>query len=136
MTLMGMGMLALATGDAEEGRRRFDEAQAIYARIDDGPGLQGVPLNLASFELDHGDPRRAAALFERCLEVCRAQGIDRDRGWASTGLVEAALALGDSERARTGLGTALRLFDASGDRRGARHAEHLRERLDTSAGAV
>jgi predicted ATPase/Tfp pilus assembly protein PilF len=133
MTVMGMGMLALATGDPEEGARRFDEAQAIYARIDDGPGLQGVPLNLASFELDHGDPRRAAALFERCLEVCRAQGIDRDRGWASTGVAEAAIALGDNERARTGIERALALFNASGDRRGAGHAERLRERLDTSA---
>jgi predicted ATPase/DNA-binding SARP family transcriptional activator len=135
MTLMGMGMLALAVGDVDEGERRFDEAQAIYARIDDGPGLQGVPLNLASFELDHGDPRRAAQLFERCLEVCRAQGMDRDRGWASAGVAEAAIALGDGERARTGIDTALALFGASGDRRGARHAEQLRERLDTPAAA-
>jgi tetratricopeptide (TPR) repeat protein len=135
MTLMGMGMLALASGDADEGERRFDEAQAIYERIDDGPGLQGVPLNLASFELDHGDPRRAAALFERCLEVCRAQGMDRDRGWASTGVAEASIALGDGERARTGIETALALFKASGDQRGARHAERLRARLDTPAAA-
>ena len=135
MTVMGMGMLALATGDRDEGRRRFEEAQAIYSRIDDGPGLQGVPLNLASFELDNGDPRRAAALFERCLELCRAQGLDRDRGWASTGVAEAAITLGDRERARIGIDTALRLFNASGDGRGARHAEHLRARLDTSARA-
>jgi predicted ATPase len=135
MTLMGMGMLALTSGDPEEGGRRFDEAQAIYARIDDGPGLQGVPLNLASFELDHGDPRRAAALFERCLEVCRAQGINRDRGWASTGLAEASITLGDVDRARGALGRARALFDESGDRRGERHAERLLERLDTSARA-
>jgi predicted ATPase/DNA-binding SARP family transcriptional activator len=135
MTLMGMGMLALAVGDADEGERRFDEAQAIYARIDDGPGLQGVPLNLASFALDHGDPRRAAQLFERCLEVCRAQGMDRDRGWASAGVAEAAIALGDGERARKAIHTALALFNASGDRRGTRHAEQLRERLDTPAAA-
>jgi predicted ATPase/DNA-binding SARP family transcriptional activator len=133
MTLMGMGMLALTSGDADEGRRRFDEAQAIYARIDDGPGLQGVPLNLASFELDHGDPRRAAQLFDRCLEVCRAQRMHRDRGWASTGVAEAAIALGESERARAGIDAALALFTASGDRRGARHAERLRGRLDTPA---
>ena len=135
MTLMGMGMLALQAGDGDEGRRLIDEANALYVRIDDGPGLQGVPLNLGAFELDGGDPERARALFERCIEVCRTQGLDRHRGWAPAGLAEAAIALGDRERASAAIDDALAFFEASGDRRGALYAGRLRERLGGLAAA-
>jgi predicted ATPase/DNA-binding SARP family transcriptional activator len=133
MTLMGMGLLALYAGEGDEGRRLIDEANATYVRIDDGPGIQGVPLNLGAFELDQGDPERAYALLERCVEVSRAQGIGRHRGWASAELAEAAITLGDGDRARPALDDALALFEAAGDRRGVRRAAALRERLGALA---
>ncbi len=133
MTLMGMGLLALHAGDGDEGRRLIDEAHATYVRIDDGPGIQGVPLNLGAFELDHGDPERAYALLERCVEVSRAQGIGRHRGWASAELAEAAIALGDGDRAGPAIDDASALFEAAGDRRGVRRAAALSERLGALA---
>jgi tetratricopeptide (TPR) repeat protein len=135
MTLMGMGMLALQTGDDDEGRRLIDEAYAIYVRIDDGPGLMGVPLNLANFALDGGDPRRAVELYGRSIALWREQGLARHRGWASTGVAEAAIAIGEPERVRPAVEDALALFDASGDRRGTRHALALLERAGLAAEA-
>jgi predicted ATPase/DNA-binding SARP family transcriptional activator len=133
MTLMGMGLLALHAGEGDEGRRLIDEAQATYVRIDDGPGIQGVPLNLGAFELDHGDPERACALLERCVELCRTQGMSRHRGWASAEAAEAAIALGDGDRARPAIDDAVALFEAAGDRRGVRRAAQLRARLGALA---
>jgi tetratricopeptide (TPR) repeat protein len=135
MTLMGIGMLALHAGERDEGRRLIDEAHDIYVRIDDGPGIQGVPLNLGAFELDHGDPERACALLDRCIEVCRTQGMSRHRGWASAELAEGAIALGDGDRARVAMSEALVLFEAAGDRRGVRCIDRLRERVDALAPA-
>jgi predicted ATPase/DNA-binding SARP family transcriptional activator len=129
MTLMGMGMLALHAGERDEGGRLIEEAHAIYVRIDDGPGIQGVPLNLGTFELDHGDAERACALLERCVEVCRVQGMARHRGWASAELAEAAIAVGHGARAEPAIDDAVALFEAAGDRRGIRRVAQLRERL-------
>ena len=49
----------------------------------------------------------------------------RHRGWASAELAEAALALGDGDRARPAIDDALALFEAAGDRRGVRYAAQL-----------
>jgi predicted ATPase len=135
MTLMGMGLLALHAGEHEEGERLIDEVHAIYVRIDDGPGIQGVPLNLGAFELDHGDLERACALLDRCAEISRTQGMRRHRGWASAELAEGAIGLGDGDRARAAMSEALRLFEAAGDVRGVRCIERLHERLDALAPA-
>jgi tetratricopeptide (TPR) repeat protein len=135
MTLMGMGMLALQTGDRDEGERLIEEANAIYVRTDDGPGVQGVPINLGAFALDGGDPERAVALFERCIELCRIQGLDRHRGWGQAELAEAALAIGDLDRARTAVEDAHAVFEAAGDRRGMRRAQAIAERLGAPATA-
>jgi hypothetical protein len=88
-----------------------------------------VPLNLGAFELDYGDPERACALLERCVEVAQGQGMSRHRGWASAELAEAAIALGDGDRAAPAIDDAVALFEVAGDRRGVRHAAALRERL-------
>ena len=63
-TLLGMGTLALYAGD-ESGRRLIEQAVQIFDRTEDGPGQQLTPLNLAAYELDRGDPRRACELLER-----------------------------------------------------------------------
>jgi tetratricopeptide (TPR) repeat protein len=135
MSLMGMGMLALQTGERDEGERLIEEANAIYVRTDDGPGVQGVPINLGAFALDGGDPQRAVTLFERCIELCRIQGLDRHRGWGQAELAEAALAIGDVDRARSAVEDACAVFEAAGDRRGVRRARAIAERLGAPATA-
>jgi hypothetical protein len=101
----------------------------IFERNEDGPGLQLMPLNVGAFELDHGDPQRAAELLTRCDVVAREQGLGRTRGWASAELAEAALVLGDHERARRALDVAFPLFEQLAEDRGTRYARVLEERL-------
>jgi hypothetical protein len=88
-----------------------------------------MPLNIGGFELDHGDPQRAAELLARCEAIGREQGLVRNRGWASAELAEAALALGDPGRARRALDVALGIFEHLAEPRGTRHARALEERL-------
>jgi tetratricopeptide (TPR) repeat protein len=107
----------------------------IFERTEDGPGLQLLPLNVGGFELDHGDPRRAAELLARSEALGREQGLVRNRGWAATELAEAALALGDHERARRALDMAFSLFEHLTETRGTRYARALEERLEALAGA-
>ena len=129
VTLGGMGLLALYAGDEDAGRKRLDEAMRIFERNEDGPGLQLMPLNVGGFALDHGDPQRAAELLTRCDVVAREQGLGRTRGWASAELAEAALVLGDHERARRALDVAFPLFEQLAEDRGTRYARVLEERL-------
>jgi hypothetical protein len=101
----------------------------IFERTEDGPGLQLMPLNIGGFELDHGDPRRAAELLARCEAIGHEQGLVRNRGWASAELAEAALALGDPERARGALDVAFTMFEHLAEPRGTLYARGLEERL-------
>ncbi|MCW2952163.1 MAG: transcriptional activator domain protein [Conexibacter sp.] len=132
-TFVGMGTLALYAGDEERGRGLLDEAAAIFERTEDGPGLQCIPLNLGAFELDRGDPRRACSLLERCAQLSRGRRIVPNLAWALAELGEAAIAIGELERARGALDEALTLLERSGDGRGARYARDLQARLSTSA---
>jgi predicted ATPase/DNA-binding SARP family transcriptional activator len=129
LTLAGMGLLELYAGDRDTAGERLGEAMGIFERTEDGPGLQLMPLNVGGFELDHGDPQRAAELLARCEAIGREQGLVRNRGWASAELAEAALALGDPQRARRALDVALALFEHLAEPRGTRYARELEERL-------
>jgi predicted ATPase/DNA-binding SARP family transcriptional activator len=129
VTVAGIGLLAMYAGDVDAGREGIDEAMRICERTEDGPGLQLMPLNVGGFELDRGDPERAMALLTHCEATAREQGLVRNRGWASAELAEAALVLGDHERARRALDVAFPLFEQLAEDRGTRYARVLEERL-------
>jgi len=129
MSLSGMGMLALYAGDAD-GRAMVDEASEIFARADDGPGTKLMPINLAGYELDAGDPARAYALLEG---AAKPEGYDLvgSRGWPSAALAEAAIALGDHDKAQRALDDALASFREIGEDRGVRHVLALAATLES-----
>jgi tetratricopeptide (TPR) repeat protein len=131
VTVGGRGLLALYAGDEDAGRRDIDDAMRTFARTEDGPGLQLMPLNLGGFELDRGDLHRAAELLTLCESTARVQGLVRNRGWASAELAEAALRLGDHERARRALDVAFSMFEHLAETRGTRYARALEQRLGT-----
>ena len=124
MSLSGMGMLALYAGDPD-GRVLVDEASEIFARADDGPGTKLMPINLAAFELDAGDPARAYELLEW---AAKPEGYDLvgSRGWPAAALAEAAIALGDHDKAEQALREALKSFRDIGEDRGVRHVLRAR----------
>jgi tetratricopeptide (TPR) repeat protein len=128
MSLSGMGTLALFAGD-ESGRGLIEQAVQIFDRTEDGPGQQLMPLNLAAYELDHGDPRRAYELLDRVASLHDDVPI-RGRGWAEAELAEAAIAIDDSGRAQRALAAALTSFDKLGETRGVRHVRTLQARLE------
>jgi tetratricopeptide (TPR) repeat protein len=129
MTLSGMGMLAISAGDAERGRELIEQALVIFERTDDGPGLEGTPLNLGGFELDGGDPQRACELLQRCIDLAKRQLLDRNRGWASAELSEAALQIGDFELARSALHEASDVLGRMRHTRGMQYVRELEQRL-------
>jgi predicted ATPase/DNA-binding SARP family transcriptional activator len=126
-TLLGMGMLALYAGDAT-GRERIDEAARIFERTEDGPGHQLIPLSLAGFELDHGDPRRACELLDRIVTPDDNELV-RNRGWPAAELAEAAIAVGDHDRAQRAADLALAAFEQLDEPRGVRYVRGLNAQL-------
>lgn len=129
-TLTGMAMLALAEEEADEGRRLLGEASAIYERTEDAPGLQLMPVSQGAVELDHGDPAHACALLEQGAALCRERGFDPSLGWALTVLAEAAIAVGEPERAGSALEEALPAFERCRDKRAVHYARGLQRRLN------
>jgi hypothetical protein len=126
-TLSGMGTLAVYAGD-ESGRGLIEQAVQIFDRTEDGPGQQLMPLNLAAYELDRGDPRRACELLER-VAIPDDHVLVRSRGWAAAELAEAAIAIDDPGRAQPALAAALTSFEELGEARGVRYVRLLQSRL-------
>jgi predicted ATPase/DNA-binding SARP family transcriptional activator len=133
MTLMGMAMLALSARDEPTGQRLMGEAQAIFERTDDGPGVQGVPLNLGACALDSGDPERAIELLRDCIRLGEMQALDRNVGWAHAELAEAALAIQDFALARSALDGALSVLGRTRNTIGLQYARELEDRLGALA---
>jgi predicted ATPase/DNA-binding SARP family transcriptional activator len=129
MTLLGMGVLGLYAGD-ESARAQIDEAAAIFERTDDGPGSQLLPLNVANFELDTGHPLRAYELLEG-IATPDEHVLVRSRGWVAATLGEAAIAIGDAQRAQRAFADALRSFMELGEERGVRRVRELSTQLDS-----
>jgi hypothetical protein len=122
-TLAGAGLLALYAGD-DDGHRLIGQAVRMFARTSDGPGMQLTPLNVAGFELDRGDPQVACEMLEHIAQ--RAENVYvRSRGWAAAELAEAALAIGDTDRARRAAAAALVSFEGLGEARGVRYVRGL-----------
>jgi tetratricopeptide (TPR) repeat protein len=127
-SLSGMGMLALYAGD-ESGRRLIEQAIQIFDRTEDGPGQHLMPLNLAAYELDRGDPRRACGLLEHVAGP-DDHVLKRGRSWAAAELAEAAIATDDAARAQRALIAAKATFEGLGEARGVRYAGELQGRLE------
>jgi hypothetical protein len=128
-SLAGMGLLALYAGD-ESGRAQVEEASRIFDRIEDGPGRQLIPMSLASYELDAGNPEAACRLLDR-VAIPDEHVLVRSRGWAAAELTEAALALGDGARAKRAAEAALAGFLALGEERGVRRVRELSAQLES-----
>jgi predicted ATPase len=125
-TLTGMGMLALVAGERDAGLDLCDRARGIYERTEDAPGLEGLPLNLGAFELDAGDPERACRLLEDAATLsARRSGPQRIGGWARAELAEAAIGLGELDRAEEALAAATVDFERYRDTRGLAYAKRL-----------
>ncbi|HEY4278808.1 MAG TPA: BTAD domain-containing putative transcriptional regulator [Conexibacter sp.] len=127
---LGMGMLELYAGDEERGRALLEAVRGTFERSEDGPGLQAIPLDLGGFELDHGDPRRAAALLAQCAELSRTRRIVPNLAWSLAERGEALAKVGEPTLARRSLAEALALFTGSSDGRGARYARGLLAQLE------
>jgi tetratricopeptide (TPR) repeat protein len=127
-SLSAMGTLALYAGD-ETGRGLIEQAVQIFDRTEDGPGQQLMPLNLAAYELDRGDPHRACELLER-VAIPGDHALVRSRGWAAAELAEAAIAIDDPDRAGPALAAALASFQELGEARGVRYVDALHSRLE------
>jgi predicted ATPase len=129
MTLLGMGVLGLYAGD-ESARAQIDEAAAIFERTNDGPGSQLLPLNVANFELDTGHPLRAYELLVG-IATPDEHVLVRSRGWVAATLGEAAIAIGDAQRAQQAFADALRSFMELGEERGVRRVRELSTQLES-----
>ncbi len=127
-TLTGMAMLALCEEDTAVGHRLLEQANAIYERTEDAPGLQMLPGNQGAIELDHGDPLLACPTLERALTLSRERGFDHSVGWMLTVLAEAAILIGEPRRAQAALAEALPAFERCRDTRAARYARELQAR--------
>ena len=87
-------------------------------------------MDLGAFELDAGRPERAFPLLERCAELSRRRDQhNRHIGWALAELAEAAIELGNHERARGALDEAATQFEYYGDVLGPKYIRGLEERL-------
>ena len=64
----------LLQGRAEEARRLFENAKALYEAAGDRGGVARALNNLASAVSDGPDPRRIDALYEEGLAIARAIG--------------------------------------------------------------
>ena len=128
MTLLGMGVLGLYAGD-ESARALIEDATQIFERTDDGPGTQLLPLNVANFELDTGNPQRAFELLEG-IATPDEHVLVRSRGWVAAALGEAAIAIGEPERAHAAFADARKSFMDLGEDRGVRHVRTLATQLE------
>jgi hypothetical protein len=109
------------------------EALAIYVRNDDGPGHQGLHLNLGGFALDACDYERACAELEVSAGEGRRQVLDRNLSWTLAELAEAALGAGRHERASAAIAEALPLFERFPERRGVDVVRALQAQLGALA---
>jgi predicted ATPase/DNA-binding SARP family transcriptional activator len=132
-TLTGLAMLEQLAGRTTEGQRLAEQASAIYARTEDAPGRQLLPLTLGEAELDLGDPAKAVVLLEQGAELSRERGFDHSIGWGLTGLAEALIAVAEPARAREALSEAMPAFERSGDMRAVSYAQALIDGLGTAA---
>ncbi len=113
----GQGLVTLAREDLDVAERCFAEAVRLaeIAQHDDAWLWTLAHVWLGTIRLLRGSPSEALALVDTALAAARARG---DRLAIYIGLftaAQAALALGDAERARTQLEEGILLSDETGD---------------------
>ncbi len=75
--LYGAGELAFGQGDLARASELFEEALALYRRLEDNRGAAAVLVELGQVVRAQGDHERAAALSEESLELGRRLGEPR-----------------------------------------------------------
>jgi predicted ATPase len=118
--LIGAGWLAHSLDRFEQASARFEESAALQR---DASGITNLLANNAMEARAMGDYRRATALLEECLALCRAHGDRTSIGGGGLGLSLARLALvlgeqGDDDRATALWQECLDLHQELGDRGG------------------
>ncbi|TKJ34209.1 helix-turn-helix domain-containing protein [Blastococcus sp. CCUG 61487] len=113
----GEGLMALATGDHDAAERAFRASIALSGggMDDDGWLWTLCHVWLGTIALLRGSPQEALALVDTALTAARARG---DRLATYIGLfttAQAAIALGDVDRARAHLEEGVRLSQETGD---------------------
>jgi len=113
----GEGLMALATGDHDRAEEAFRGAiELAAAGLDDDRWLWTLcHVWLGTITLLRGSPREALALVDTALTAARERG---DRLATYIGLftaAQAAIALGDADRARSQLEEGVRLSQETGD---------------------
>ena len=132
MTLGCLGLLAGRAGDLDEGRRQIEQALAIFAETDDGPGRPGMLLNLGNLELEAGEVDRALPILDQAAGLFRTQMIMRGWGWPTCTLAEALISATQPNEGRASelLEEVRGEFRNTEDERGLAHAEALEARLE------
>ncbi len=109
-----------ATGSAAEARRRYREAEELFAAIGDRERWLNVLNNLTVLEYEIGDPAAAAATAERLLAVSGPEELNPS---AADSIAQARLAVGDFSGAEEAARLGLDLWHRHGDAQAATPAE-------------
>jgi predicted ATPase/DNA-binding XRE family transcriptional regulator len=113
----GEGLIALATGDHDRAEEAFRDAIALSAPgIDDDRWLWTLcHVWLGTITLLRGSPQEALALVDTALTAARERGDRLAIYIALFTAAQAAIALGDADRARSQLEEGVRLSQETGD---------------------
>jgi tetratricopeptide (TPR) repeat protein len=108
-----LGELALATGDLDQARRRWERTLAFYGGHDQ-ENTTFARLGLGAVAHRQGQLDEAAAHFAAALELAQASGFWHNATMALIGLAGVAAEVGDHDDAAVLLGRASGLLQATG----------------------
>lgn len=90
-----LGQVSRHRGDNEAGLSYYRKALELGEESGDLNGVATYALNVAKVLVDLGRPHEALPLFERSVDLCRAEGYDDQRMSALAGWVAALERIGD-----------------------------------------
>jgi tetratricopeptide (TPR) repeat protein len=140
IALSNLGQIAARRGDFETARHHFLQSHSWLQRAGHTQGVATVLNNFGRAALDHANPRVAQAMLEDALGAVRRIGDQEMEAVVTRNLAEAALGLGETDKAAQLLDAAEARFVADGNR--LREVEcialrgDLAERLGDGAGAI
>ena len=113
LAMSNLGLLMVAEGDVDGGRRMLEEQIANAGAIRDIAGQDGLTLTLASIEADVGDDDAADAHLRAVDVPARTlPGVSRAAAWALTMHAGILARLGRAEESSQALATARQRFEA------------------------